>query len=125
MVVGACGHTYGNHNIWQMWQPGRQPVSIACTPWYESIDYPGAYQAGYMQAFFESIPWQKLRPISEIIKSGPNTDGKEVLVAAIQDGAFVVVYSPYGINFSLDLSNMKTETLRARWFNPRNNSFSN
>ncbi|MEM6647875.1 MAG: DUF4038 domain-containing protein, partial [Bacteroidota bacterium] len=29
MLSGAMGHTYGNHNIWQMWQPGRDPISSA------------------------------------------------------------------------------------------------
>jgi hypothetical protein len=123
MLAGACGHTYGNHNIWQMWQPGRQPISVARTPWYESINYPGAYQAGYMKAFFESIPWQKMVPDSGIIKSGPNTNGKEVLAAAAQDGTCVVAYSPYGMNFNLDLSKMRSDGLLVRWFNPRNNSF--
>ncbi len=123
MLAGACGHTYGNHNIWQMWQPGRQPISVARTPWYESINYQGAYQAGYMKAFFESIPWQKMAPDSEIVKSGPNTSGKEVLAASAQDGTCVVVYSPYGMNFSLDLSKIQSDGLLVRWFNPRNNSF--
>ncbi len=22
---GACGHTYGNHSVWQMYAPGRRP----------------------------------------------------------------------------------------------------
>lgn len=123
MLAGACGHTYGNHNIWQMWQPGRQPISVARTPWYESINYPGAYQAGYMRDFFENIPWQKLVPQTKLVKSGPNTNGKEVLAAATQEGTYVVTYSPYGMNFSLDLNNMKAQELRVRWFNPRNNSY--
>ena len=32
VLAGAAGHTYGNHNIWQMWQPGRAPISSARTP---------------------------------------------------------------------------------------------
>jgi hypothetical protein len=26
MMAGACGFTYGNNNIWQMWVPGRKAV---------------------------------------------------------------------------------------------------
>ena len=33
VLAGAAGHTYGDHNLWQMWQPGRAPVSSARTPW--------------------------------------------------------------------------------------------
>jgi len=123
MLTGACGHTYGNHNIWQMWQPGREPISIARTPWYEAIDYPGAYQAGYMRDFFEKIDWQNLEPNSEIIKSGPNTNGREVLVAQSNDGSIIVAYTPFGIDFSLDLSKLKTDQVEATWFNPRNSSY--
>ncbi len=123
MLTGACGHTYGNHNIWQMWQPGREPVSVARTPWQQSLDYPGAFQAGYMRIFFEKIPWQSLEPKSGLIKKGPNTNGREVLAAMAADGSLLVAYSPYGANFSVDLDLMKSEKLSARWFNPRNNTY--
>lgn len=56
MLSGACGHTYGNHNIWQMLQKGYDPVSSARTPWNQALDYPGAFQAGYMKRLFESRP---------------------------------------------------------------------
>ncbi len=32
LLAGACGHTYGNNNIWQMWTPGRKPAIGACVP---------------------------------------------------------------------------------------------
>ncbi|NJN26975.1 MAG: DUF4038 domain-containing protein [Cyclobacteriaceae bacterium] len=123
MLSGACGHTYGNHNIWQMWQPGRQPISAARTPWQQSIDYPGAFEAGYMRAFFENIAWQTLTPATSLVKQGPNTHGMDVLAASSVDGALLVAYSPYGSNFSLDLGKVKSEQLAASWFNPRNNSY--
>lgn len=123
MLSGACGHTYGNHNIWQMWQPGRAPISAARTPWREAVDYPGAFQAGYMRTFFEKINWQKMEPDADVIKSGPNTNGKEILAAVAKDGSFVIAYSPYGMNFNLDLSLLKSVRLQAQWFNPRNNTY--
>lgn len=123
MLSGACGHTYGNHNIWQMWQPGRKPISVARTPWYESIDYPGAFQAGYMRAFFEQIDWQKMQPDNSIVKSGPNTNGREILASTAADGTFIIAYTPHGMGFSLDLSMLKSEMVSVSWFNPRNNSY--
>jgi hypothetical protein len=123
MLSGACGHTYGNHNIWQMWQPGRKPISAARTPWHESIDYPGAFQAGYMRDFFEQIDWQKMQPDNSIVKSGPNTNGREILASAATDGTFIIAYTPHGMDFSLDLSKLKSEMVSVSWFNPRNNSY--
>ena len=47
VMAGACGHTYGNNNIWQMWQPGRAPIINAAIPWSRALDHPGATQMGY------------------------------------------------------------------------------
>ena len=123
MLSGACGHTYGNHNIWQMWLPDKEPVSEARTPWKEALNYPGAYQAGIMKAFFEEIEWQHLVPNFALVKSGPNTNGKEILSAMANDSSFVVAYTPYGIDFSLNLNQLTSNQLQVSWFNPRNNSY--
>jgi hypothetical protein len=125
MLGGACGHTYGNHNIWQMWLPDREPISGARTPWKQSLDHPGAFQAGYMRSFFEALSWQQLKPRFELVKSGPNTNGKEILAAVSGDTTLVVAYSPFGMDFELDLAVLANEQARARWFNPRNNSYIN
>ena len=44
LLAGACGFTYGNNNIWQMWSPERKPVLWADIPWDQAIDHPGAFQ---------------------------------------------------------------------------------
>lgn len=120
MLSGAFGHTYGNHNIWQMWTRGRAPVSQARTPWHESIDYPGAFQAGYMRRFFESIDWQKLLPAQDLIVRGPNSGGKAMRAAATKDGSLIVVYIPYGSSFELSSGAISGKTWHMQWFNPRN-----
>lgn len=120
MLAGACGHTYGNHNVWQMWLPQRDPISQARTPWTQALDYPGAFQAGYMKSFFESLDWQKLIPRQEVIQNGPEEgSGMEVLAAMAADGSFLLAYTPYGSNFSLDLSQLGSEQISVSWFNPQ------
>jgi hypothetical protein len=106
-----------------MWQEGRQKISSARTPWQQALDYPGAFQAGYMRFFFDALDWQKLEPNDQVVKKGPNTNGKEIRAAVAGDGTFLVAYSPYGMDFSLDLSELKINELRAQWYNPRNNSY--
>ncbi|MCK5469230.1 MAG: glycoside hydrolase family 140 protein [Cyclobacteriaceae bacterium] len=123
MLAGACGHTYGNHNVWQMWQTGRDPISVARTPWQQAIDYPGASQAGYMRSFFEALDWQKLEPKWEIIKNGPNTGGKEILASVAKDSSFLLAYIPYGNEISIDLSVLSSDILTGNWYNPRNNNY--
>ena len=41
---GACGHTYGNHAVWQMWTPEREPINNPLMPWTEALEQPGAQQ---------------------------------------------------------------------------------
>jgi hypothetical protein len=62
LLSGAAGHVYGNHNVWQFWQPGREPVSHARTPWQRALDQPGAAQMGYARKLFESVAWHTLVP---------------------------------------------------------------
>ena len=115
-MEGACGHTYGNHNIWQMWLPGRDPISVARTPWKQSLDYPGAFQAGYMHALFASRPWQLLEPSTDIILEGPNTAGMECRAAAASDGSFLMVYTPFGSTFKISTEKLNALKAKAWWY---------
>lgn len=123
MLAGALGHTYGNHNIWQMWQPGRSAISAARTPWRQALTYPGAFQAGHMRFLFASRPWWLLQPDQSLLRGGPNTGGKEVRVARASDGSFVMAYSPYGSSFALALDAIAAGQVHVWWFNPRNGTF--
>lgn len=119
MLSGAMGHTYGNHNIWQMWQPGRVPVSFARMPWRQALKAPGAFQAGMMRRLFESRPWWLLLPDESLLCQGPVSNGKEVRVAVASDRSFLVAYSPFGSSFALSLNPFFSDPLHAWWFDPR------
>jgi hypothetical protein len=149
LLAGACGHTYGNNNIWQMYKPapgksgGRSasaaPAQEAATPgrlgdpwmggeggalganipWYEAMDHPGAFQMGYVRRLFESIPFTKLVPDQRIILSGPGSGGAKIRAARSSDGSFAIIYSPRGESFTLDKSIIEGERLKEIWYDPR------
>lgn len=119
LLSGAMGHTYGNHNVWQMWEPGRDPVTFARTPWREAVSWPGANQAGFMRRAFESREWWRLESAPELIVDGPNSHGRDVLAARASDGSFLMVYTPWGSRFSLS---SEATGARCWWFNPRDAS---
>ncbi len=116
VLAGGLGHTYGNHNIWQMWQPGRNPISSARTPWWQALTYPGAYQAGYMKRFFESRAWWKLSLANHLLKAGPNTTGKEVVIGQANDDSFLMAYTPHGTTFRV-MAELEADNLQVWWFN--------
>ncbi len=119
MLSGACGHTYGNHNIWQMWQPGRKPISWARTPWREALQHPGATQMGYMRRLFESRPWQSLVPDQRLIVSENPEGPGHCRAARAADGAFAFVYTPLGLPVQVRLDLLNTGEVVAWWFDPR------
>jgi hypothetical protein len=118
LLSGAAGHTYGNHNIWQMWQEGRQPISSARTPWDEAILQPGATHMGYLRRLFESRPWQRLVPDQSLV-SVPDSSREQVRAARDAQGSFLFVYVPNGETVEVNLDKMTGKQLTGWWFNPR------
>ncbi|MDX2071591.1 MAG: glycoside hydrolase family 140 protein [Haliscomenobacter sp.] len=119
VLSGACGHTYGNNNIWQMYAEKHKPVIAASIPWFEAIDHPGAFQMGILKKLFTSRQFQKLAPSKTIVLDGPDTGGGKIKAALANDGSFTIVYSPRGEKFTIDKSLLKADRMREVWFDPR------
>lgn len=119
LLAGAAGFTYGNNNVWQMWQPDRKPVISAVIPWREALDHPGAFQMGFVRRLFESRPFMKLVPAQEIIVDGPKAGGAKVRAACASDGSFAFIYSPMGEAFTVDRSRIQAARVKEIWYDPR------
>jgi hypothetical protein len=119
LLAGACGHTYGNNNIWQMYAPGRESVISANIPWWEALDHPGAFQMGWVRRLFESRPFQKLVPEQALILDGPCHGGAKIRAARAEDGSFAFFYSPYGEPFTLDMACIAAQRVQQIWYDPR------
>lgn len=120
VLSGACGHTYGCHDIWQFFNDDRNaPVSAARTNWKTAMDLPGAYQMGYMKNFFKSFPWQNLVPDLSVIKNENPEDAGFQIVAVSKNKDFLIAYTPYGRSFKIDMTKLSGNSFYAYWFNPR------
>lgn len=119
LLAGAAGHTYGHHAIWQLWQPGRAPISAVRVPWISALDYPGAWQMGVLRRTLEGLPWQDLEPRPEAVRDGPTETGAAVLAAFDRDGSCAVAYAPFGHTFGLDLRGLAAGSVRVSWIDPR------
>ena len=119
VLSGACGHTYGHNNIWQMYAEKHSPVILAEAPWHESLDHPGAFQMGILKDLFTSRSFYLLEPNQEMIVDGPDRGGAKVKGALANDGSIAIIYSPRGEPFSIDKSYLKEGKIREVWFNPR------
>lgn len=119
MLSGACGHTYGNHNIWQMYTEQRKPISWVRTNWQTALNQPGSRQVGLMKKMLEKRNWQRMVPAQDIIVSENPEDRGYIVASASQDGDFVMVYTPYGRKFTVKTDGIKGDSINAWWFNPR------
>jgi hypothetical protein len=118
VLAGAAGHTYGDHNIWQMWEPGRAPISSARTPWNVALSHPGSAQVGFMKELFLSRPFLSLVPDQSVL--GDAFDGaRHVRAARDREGRYLIAYTPYGWPIEVDLARLAGEEARAWWFDPR------
>lgn len=118
VLAGACGHTYGCHDVWQMWEPGREVVNHVRTAWREAILLPGAVQMGYVRRFFESIAWEKLVGDDSVVAEGLGTGGELGAGARATDGSYALVYVPTGRKIRLETKRIRGG-LEAEWLDPR------
>jgi len=113
---GSCGHTYGNHSVWQMYAPQRKPVNGPLLYWDEAIHRPGAAQMGYVRWLVESRPYFSRVPDQSLIADA--LDGADRIAATRGDG-YAFIYSAQGRKFTVNLGKISGQQLKAWWFNPR------
>lgn len=119
MLSGACGHTYGNHNIWQFNDPvRREPIFKARTPWRTALDHPGAVQMGIMRRFLEDHSWWELLPDQSLIAGDAGTGEDHVRAARTNDGSLAILYAPTGRPLRCREDKVPPSH-RSYWFNPR------
>lgn len=118
VLAGGAGVTYGNHDIWQMWQPGRAPISSARTPWHAALRQPGSSQAGHLRRLIESRPYFTRVPDQSLVPDG-GSGGEHVQACRDSEGRYAIIYLPTANPVTVDLSKLKGETLVAWWFDPR------
>ena len=125
LFLGAFGHTYGHHSVWQLWTPQRKPVNNPLLPWTEAIDQPGAVQMQHGRALMESRPFLTRIPDQSVIVPGPVPTsvpgaGRYQFVATRDAaGSYAMVYAPVGRTFSVRMNVITGPRVKAWWFNPR------
>ncbi|MDZ7608602.1 MAG: glycoside hydrolase family 140 protein [Cyclobacteriaceae bacterium] len=116
VFAGAFGHTYGCHDIWQMYAPNRTPVNGPHYPWYVAVDLPGAGQMKYLRYLIESRPMLDRVPDQSLITNGRNANDR---IQATRGKDYIFVYSAQGQKFTLNTSKISGKEINACWYNPR------
>ena len=120
LFAGGCGHTYGHRNLIGWVRAGEEPLKYgADTPWYESLDAPGAQQMKHLRRLLESRPMVGRIPDQQLIVGDAGREDTRVQATRSQDGGYAFVYAANGRSFEVDLSRLSGTLLKAWWFNPR------
>ncbi len=130
LFTGAFGHTYGHHSVWQMWQPGRNPINNPLMSWAEALDQLGAAQMQHGRRLIESRPFLTRVPddsllvthkpdAAEIPTAMPGAGLKRFVATRDSEGSYAMIYAPTGRKFKVNLTKLSGEKLRGWWFNPR------
>ncbi len=119
LLSGAAGFTYGCHDIWQMYEPDREPVNSARTGWKEAMQLSGARQIKYLNRLFTLLPWYELEYNPSLIISENPQDRGYIVSAINKKKSFIIAYTPQGRPVDIDLSDFKSHSFKAVWYNPR------
>ncbi len=115
VLSGACGQTYGNHNVWYM---NREPKPYFPFTWQQVMNHPGAEQMRFVKELRLSRDYFSLTPAPELLCG--NYQGMGHMTAAAGNG-YVFVYSPLGLPFTLNPKERfpDAKLFRIQWFDPR------
>lgn len=117
---GAFGVTYGHHAVWQFYNPSVEPLNHVDRYWYEAIDRPGAFHAGYLKKLMMSRPLLNRIPDQSLIIGGQGDNNSEYIAAFRDaDGRYAMIYLPVGKEVKINTSWTKAQKIKAWWYNPR------
>lgn len=117
---GAFGVTYGHHAVWQFYNPSVEKLNFADRYWYQALDRPAAFQAGYLKNLILSRPSLQRVPDQSLIASGQGSSNATYITAFRDaDSSYAMVYLPIGKKIAINTTLIKAKRIKAWWFNPR------
>jgi hypothetical protein len=123
-----AGVTYGANGIWPWLRPGENILNHSdapgTSPWYESMNFPGSIQMGYMASFIRQFEWWDLFPAGDLLteQPGDKTFNQFVSLVRSSDNKTIIAYLPVKLTASIRKP-LQSEFV-AKWFNPVTNKYS-
>ncbi|WP_168201343.1 DUF4038 domain-containing protein [Qingshengfaniella alkalisoli] len=116
VVAGAAGTFFGNNPIWNF--NGRELFETD-RAWQEELSSPGAQSMTHMRAFFESIPWWKLRADDSRGLCGFLSQRSGNRCAATQDRRLSVIYMSRVRSIQVSPEGFADGPICGDWYDPR------
>lgn len=117
LFAGAHGHTYGCHDIWQMYSAKRPAVNNPHIYWPEALNLPGANQMRYVRKLMTARPLLDRIPDQSLIVENNLSAPERIQATRGKDYAFI--YSTVGKPFTVNPGKISGKTITATWYDPR------
>lgn len=118
MLSGACGYTYGNNNIWQMYDNSRKPMCSANSTWHDALDAKGASAISHFRNLCQQIDIPKGHPMPGSIQPADRYDDDEAIMFG--NDTYLLCYFPGGEKWQLMLPPSWNGSYQTTWMNPQN-----
>jgi hypothetical protein len=123
IFAGACGVTYGHHQIWQFLNPALYaPVNIGDTTigWQKAAHAEAATQLVYLKKLMLSKPYFNRISDNSLILSDKGKEYTDLLWATRDEaGTYALIYLPQPKPVRVDLTKIKATRKKAAWFDVR------
>lgn len=123
VFAGACGVTYGHHEIWQFLNTDLNPsinVGDTLIPWQVAAKAEAAYQMQHLKKLMLSRPYFSARADQSLVTSRQGTDYKDLIIALRdENGKFAFIYLPQNAPITVDMKKLTGEKKTITWYDPR------
>ncbi len=124
VFAGACGVTYGHHQIWQFLNKELyEPVNIGDTiiGWQKAAKAEGAYQMQHLKKLMLSRPYFARIADQTLIVSDKGTDYTNLLYATRDEKrTYAMIYLPQNKPVTVDMGKISGAVKNVYWYDPRN-----
>lgn len=122
-LSGACGYTYGNNAVWQMFKKNGNFTIPCLTGWKEALQRPGAKDMVHVKKFLENIS-SRLIPNQSIILTKFAKDSTYICAATTADHSTAAVYLAKKQTVNLSLSDFEADFITCLWYNTKTGRYS-
>ncbi|MCK5215238.1 MAG: glycoside hydrolase family 140 protein [Candidatus Omnitrophica bacterium] len=119
VLAGACGHTYGAHELFVFYKGGDPGNWNADTYWYDALDFPGSDDMKHLRDLFKEFPFNKLVKDAALLITDKGYGDHHIESAMATDKSFGLIYVPNGKKIEVNTLVLKGKNVQAFWFNPR------
>lgn len=122
VFAGAAGHTYGNHSVWQFYDPAHNRPDAPARldlPWQKAMARPVSGEMHYLKDLMLSRPYFSRIPDDLLIVGDVGSGARHVSATRDRAGSYAMIYFPQRQPVTVNLSKLSGSAAAGWWFDPR------